>query len=490
MTPARPTVLSAVILLFLFTPDLFADVLVFKNGGRQEGTIVEETEEHIVLDVPGVGKMTYARKGVREILRAEPGPTPAKKGERGEIKRIEDAFIWSGDRRQGTRSLRVRRMEDGSLRLEERIIYFDAKGVEEARVFLDEHVDAALEPKSLVYRELTKDGSPLRSIRATVRGGSIHLSISLPGERVESKHSLPEGVRFPLSAREQIFREHKRIKGDYEIAVYDPRKENFYRNTFTVLPTRQENWEGKALDVVVIRRRRAGHAPEEIWLNSTGKVLMEQLNGPGVVAIRTTAERLRAFHEGRKVDASPEEARATPLFVHPEAGFRITKPGMSWEVRKVRGVGGVTDDPVLELHYQPCFAYVDVRVEEGVPEGGLLSSLAVHMEKKFRKASKDFVKVSDGFRKVAGKDACGMVATSTLKEEALKSEVVGFVHADRTWYVVLAAPVKYFPAAQKEFARILASLQFIEDKKPEKPAEDTPAPKEDTPADPADPAED
>lgn len=479
MTPARRITVPAILLLLLFAPDLFADVIVFKNGGRQEGKIVEETDEHVVIDVEGVGRITYARSKVKEIQRSEPGPDLPEKGERGEITRIEDSFVWSGDRRRGTRSLRVRRMEDGSLRLEERIFYYDTEGNQEARIFLDEHTDATLEPKSLVYRELTKDGSALRSIRATVEGGSMHLSISLPGERTESDYSLPEGVRFPLSAREQVFREHKRIKGDYEIAVYDPRKENFYRYTFTVLPSRKENWEGELVDVAVIRRRRAGHEAEEIWLNPAGHVLMEQLNGPGVVAIRTTAERLRAYREGRKVEASAEEARATPLFVHPEAGFRITKPGMSWELRKVGGATG----KVLELQYQPCFAYVDVFVKEGVPEGGLLASLAVQMEKDFRKASEDFEKESDGFLKVAGLDACRIVATSTNKGEALKSELVGFLHGDRTWYVVLAAPTKYFDDARKEFAQILASLEFIGDGKkparPETPPKDTPDSPED-----------
>ena len=204
MMLARRLALPVVFLLLLLTPDLLADVIVFKTGGQQVGKIVEETETHVVMEVEGVGKVTYSRVKIKEIQRKGPQPDPGKKGERGELLRFEDCFVWSGDRRIGTRSVRIRRMPDGTLRLEERTVFYDAKGVEEARIFLDEHTDATLEPKSFVYRVQTKDGSPLRTVRGTVRDGSIHLSTSLPGKRDSSVQRLPEGVRFPLSAREQM----------------------------------------------------------------------------------------------------------------------------------------------------------------------------------------------------------------------------------------------------------------------------------------------
>ena len=58
------------------------------------------------------------------------------------------------------------------------------------------------------------------------------------------------------------------------------------------------------------------------------------------------------------------------------------------------------------------------------------------------------------------------------------------MYDDRTWYVILAAPPKYFDGAREEFGQILKSLQFIEEEEkdegegkkempPEKPAEDT-----------------
>jgi len=450
---------SALILLVVLiaTPAVLGDVVVLKNGHRQSGKVVEETEKHVVLEIPGLGRITYARRDVKEIVRDE--PVPAKKEEVGDLLRVEHSFVWSGDRRRGTRSVRVRKMPTGDLQLEETVVFYDDKGKEEVREFLIEVTDAALEPKSITYR--SQSAAYQHALRGDVRDGALHVVVSLPGKRRESKLRLPEGVRFPLSAREQIIRERKRIKGSYEIPVFDPREENFYKFTFTILAPRKVNWEGQVLETTVIRRKRSDRPDEEIWVDPNGAVQTEQLNGPVMVAIRTSAERLAAFQEGKRVEASPEEMRVRPLVVHPEAGFRLVKPGLAWEFKKTKPGKG----PILSLSNLQYFAYVDVFIKDKVPEGGLLSSLAVQMEKDFSGASKDFKKVSDGFLEVAGRKACRIVATSKNKGEELKSVLVGFLHEKKTWYVTFAAPTKYFAAARPEFEQILKSFEFIESAK-------------------------
>jgi len=447
----------AVLLLLVVGPVALGDVVVLKNGCRLTGKVIEENENRILLETPGLGVHTVYRKDIKEIIREE--PDPGKKDESGELLRVEDAFLWSGKRRIGTRSIRVRRLAKGELQLEEETVFYDEKGKEEVRLFLIERVDSALEPRAITYRSQSAEGNI--TLRGKVEDGALRIAVSLPGRRRESRLSLPEGVRFPLSAREQIIRERKRIKGSYEIPVFDPREENFYKHTYTILEPRKVDWEGEIREMTVIRRRRSDRRMEEIWVDSNGAVLTEQLNGPVMVGIRTSAARLGAFKEGKKVEASPEEMRVRPLFVNPEAGFKLVKPGLAWEFRKMAPGQGLA----LSLFNVRYFAYVDVFIRDAVPEGGLLSSLAVKMEKDFSGASEEFKKLSEGFLEVAGEKACRIVAASKNKGEELRSVLVGFLHDKKTWYITLAAPTKYFEAARPEFRQILESFEFLDAKK-------------------------
>ena len=456
MTAIRRSAFLAPLLVFLLVPAAFGDVIVLKSGYRQSGKIVEETEKHVVIEVEGIGRITIQREAILEILRGDPSAKEEPEEEKSDLLRVEDSFVWSGERRVGTRSVRVRKLENGDLQFEEDSTFYDDKGAVDVRLFLVERVNPALEPRSIVFRSHAKDG--LSALSGEVREGYLHVALSLPGERRKNRFRMPEGVRFPLSAREQVIRERKRIKGSYEIQVFDPREENYFRKlVFGVDPVRKVDWEGEVVEVTIIQRDRGDRKREEIWVEAGGSVITEQLNGPAVVAIRTTPERLAAFKEGKQVEESAGEKRVRPLFVHPEAGFRITKPGLAWEFKSVK----TDDEHVLSLSNLRYFAYVDVFVMDGVPEGSLLSALAVQMEKRFQANSKDFEKLSDGFLEVGGEKAHRIVATSMNKDEKIKSFLVGFLHGDRTWYVTLSAPVRYFEEAKPEFEEILASFEFI-----------------------------
>ncbi len=463
MTPANrlaPIFFAILALLPLDRVAEAGDVIRFKNGRTLTGRITSETREAVVLEMEGGGRVEVPRKLILEIIRdVNPEPEPSADPEDGVasgVLRSEQFFLWSGERRFGFRSLILRRTDTGGFRLEEDIVFLDENGEEDVRVHTLEICGRGLEPLEILYRESAKAGH--RTLRGKVTEGRLEITISLPGERRKSSMMAPAGLRFPLSAREYAIRMREASGEKFEAPVFEPREENFFRYRFEAAGVRRVDWDGKVVDATVLRRHRGNRAVEEIWLDPAGRCLTEELNGPGLVAVLTSRERLSAFEAGNEVAASDDEERVRPLFVHPEAGFKIRKPTLSWSFEKQPR----NSTKVLSVSNLETFAYFDIFVLNETPEGGLLSSLAVDMERRFKDRSRSFRKLEDGFVQMGGEPACRIIATSMNKGEELQSILVGSLHGNKTWLITMSCPKKYFKKARPEFEAMLKSFKFIE----------------------------
>ncbi|MHC4862378.1 MAG: hypothetical protein ACYTDY_20075, partial [Planctomycetota bacterium] len=400
----RLALLGLVILVTVTSAALAEDVIVFKNGRKLSGRIVQETKETVVIQIPGGGKATFSRAEIKEILRDVSPKEGEKEVVEAGVLRSEHYFVWSGKRRLGTRSLWVRKLEGGRLSLEEESRFLDDKGEVEVVARVTEIVSPSLEPQEIVYREISSRGK--LTLSGAVRSGSLELDVSLPAGRRKSSLRLPDGCRFPLSAREFAIRERSRLKGAWVVPVFDPREENFYPYRFESAKGRSIDWEGARTEVTVLKRRRGERATEEIWIDPAGRTLTEELNGPEVVAVLSSRKRVQAHRDGAEVKPTSEEERVRPLYVHPEAGFQVRKPNIAWSFKERSG----EDERVLEISNLRYFATVDIWCRKRRPEGGLLSTLAVQMEKEFAASARDFKKLSDGYFEVGGERAYKMIA--------------------------------------------------------------------------------
>ena len=452
----RPGLFALLLLLVTAGLSSAGDTIRFKNGRSLSGRIVAEDGESVTLEIDGGGKLTVPRRDIAEIVRETAGSGGGEAESTGGAVRAEHFLVWSGTRRLGTRSLWVRKNDAGGYVLEEESTFLDAEGKEEVRVRIVETVTAALEPVEILYREIAVGGQTVR--HGVVRGGALHLSVSAPGGKRESTLAMPDGVRFPLAAREFAVRERERLKGAWEVKVFDPREENFYLYRFESAGTRRVDWEGAVTEVSVLVRHRASRAPEEIWIDAAGATLSEELNGPEVVAVRTTRERIDSLLSGEDVATSAEERRVRPLHVNRDVGFQVRKPTLSWTFEPGKPGGR----QVLTISNLRWFAYVDIIVLPLEPEGGLLSSLAVDMEKRFEGASENFKKLSEGFLEVGGEKAVRIVASSRNRGEELQSWLVGVLHGGRTWLIAMACPKAYWTGAEPEFQKILDGFEFLD----------------------------
>ena len=67
MTRRFYVVISAALILVFFSAALAADVIVFKNGKIVEGTIVEETDDLVAVELESGGKGAYSKDDIRTI---------------------------------------------------------------------------------------------------------------------------------------------------------------------------------------------------------------------------------------------------------------------------------------------------------------------------------------------------------------------------------------------------------------------------------------
>jgi hypothetical protein len=463
MTSAKrlaPLFLAALALLLVDRAASAEDVIRFRNGRSLTGRILSETREAVVLELPGGGRVDVSRDLILEIIRdvrPEPEPgAPADSAAGAGVLRSEQFFLWSGEHRLGSRSLVVRTTDTGGLRLEEDVVFLDEEGEEDVRVHTLEVATRDLEPIEILYRESSDQG--LRTLRAKIEEGRLLMTISLPGERREGSMQAPEGLCFPLSARERAIRMRERAGEKFEAPVFEPREENFFRYRIEAAGERRVDWDGKAVEATVLRRYRGERAVEEIWLDPAGRCLTEELNGPGLVAVLTSRERLSEFEAGSAVAASDEEERVRPLFVHPEAGFKVRKPTLSWSFEKQPR----ESTKVLSVSDLSTFAYFDVFILPETPEGGLLSSLAVDMERRFKSRSQSFEKLDEATIELGGEPAFRILASSMNKGEELLSLLVGSLHGGKTWLITMACPKQYFPKARPQFEAMLKSFEFID----------------------------
>ncbi len=444
----------ASLLLLLSAAEARSDDLVrFRNGRSVAGRVVRETAEEIVIELTGGGRLAVPRSLVAEVVRDVPADPAEARGEVEGVLRSEHSFLWSGRRRVGARTLVVRRLAGGDLQLEEDTVFLTEDGREDVRVRLVERSGADHSPREIVYREASAAGGTM--LAGTVRDDSIDLAVSLPGERRQTTLRRPPDLRFPLSLREEVVRDPRRARA---APVFDPRGETFVAVAYEPLGTRRVPWDGAATEVTVLSRRRGSRPGEEVWLDAGGRCLTEEVNGPQIVAVLSTRERVEAFLAGSQVTESGEERRVCPEFVHPEAGFRVRKPSLAWTFEP--GPPGARK--VLSLSSLRWFAYADFFVLPGAPAGGDdLPALAADMVRRFSAVSEGFEKQSEGCFDVGGVKAVKMTVRSRNKGEDLRSLLVGFVQGGRTWFVTLACPAAVFEEAMPDFDAILASVEFL-----------------------------
>jgi hypothetical protein len=440
------------ILLAVFAGSAAAgDVIHLKGGGEIRGEILSETDEVVKIRLAIGGSMDVLRSRIREIVRGQEEAKPAAPERRTEA---TDSFLIyeGGTNLVGWRQVRSYRRDDARLYESETVfVGEDAKPL--VRVHIVETVAGDGTMRSFNYREKTGDG-PERVKRGEVVGEVLNLTETFRGKVTRSSIPIQKGSRLPSAARAFVLERLGDLKGELETPVIDPVTGTVVVIRWTVGKKETMKRGGKEVEVKVIRATKNDVTSVE-RLDSEGRTISVELNGPSLVAVAVGREKIAKMKSGKGVESRVAGALQN-THLDREAGFSIDKPDATWAFEPGSGMCLVT------LKHAKTFSYVDVLRDTSVPKGTQLETLALNVQRWLAANSEKFTKESDGYAEAGGERAYHLVAHSIIKGEEIRTRVVAVIHDDVAWIVAASCPAAYFKRLGPIFERIVASLEFAE----------------------------
>jgi hypothetical protein len=336
------------------------------------------------------------------------------------------------------------------------LTFLGADGRPETTRRLVEEATPALEPRSIFYME----AGPVRHLTRTaeVRDGRLVVETVLEGETSREDFPLPPDFGTPQAARALVLRAHGGGEAAWRGTTYDPREGRFERLAIRADRLERAVRDGKPVEAVVLVRDRGGVAEEE-RVALDGSLLSADLDGPRLTAVGTTRERLEAFRRGPLPGEAEEERRARTSFVAPEDGFRVLKPGASWEFVPAEGRGDGR-----RLLVRDALGVVSISVEartlaEG--EDPPPAALGADLLERLRGEYGDWRRLEDRFVEHAGRPAFRILAEGTRNGDPTRVLGLAFAHRGRAWTLLATAPVPHWEETRPHLERVLASFEWL-----------------------------
>ncbi len=457
-------VLPGAAALLLCAGSASADEVELRNGRVLEGEVIGETDADVTVRVEG-GQVTFEKRLVSAIRKgptaaaaapAETAKAPSPAPFSGVAPAREDwAILWSPERRAGWRHTQAGDSDAGTT-FEEETAFFGEKGEPGETMRLVEEAGPGLAPVSFLYRESAGGREMTRTGR--VEAGRLRVETWSAGARSSADHPLPDGFRLPLAARAFVLREYDRLPGGWRGTTYDPRTGEFVVLALRCRRTERVLWEGEAVEVCVLERERGGVLEEE-RVARDGRVLAADLNGPGLTAVGSTRSRVEALRAVPEAEASAEERRARTVFVAPEDGFRIFKPGIAWDFVPPADRGAATRVTVKDAS---GFAFVSVASEEApTGEEPPPAALGAALERRLRAGSAELEKMEDGFGEAGGRPAYRILCDALVKGDRVRTLAWTFLHRGRVWTLTATCPRGVWDEARPYLQRILDGFEWL-----------------------------
>lgn len=204
------------------------DLVRLKNGNTQEGRVIEDNAEGVLLRKTnaqgGFSEVRLPRNQVRQVL-IEGGSLRKTEQDAARV-RSETFLLQREGVTLGTRRLDLWRLKRTGLpgfRLEEELVWF-AQGphVPAARSRRVEITDARFHPTRLLFSEtvLQKGGAQRRTVAGQVVDGVCKVTANLGGERSQLEIPFATDVYGRLGLREHLLRS-KRTMGLHRWSVFD-----------------------------------------------------------------------------------------------------------------------------------------------------------------------------------------------------------------------------------------------------------------------------
>jgi len=448
--PADSKGVRRLALIVLVSVAYAGDAVHLENGRILRGTVLAEDDEEVVIDLGG-GKLRIPRRRVRLVERGTAPDAPP----RTLTKRDEWFLVLHRDKVVGWQHL-VETLHGSRRQVQEETVFFRPGGGDDVSMRRVETDDENGPLEFLLFESYAGDAEVTSG---QVRDGKASVRVSRGGRTEDVVIDLPEECALALPAWSR-FLEESRPGETRRLTVLDARA----LKTVTLLLRRDEDdappGDARPCRAVTlasdVRTERAFYRPGE------GSLTVE-LNGPTLVAKRTTRERVDL---ARKANAAPAplsiaEAQRFPFFLRPEpldahharAGLSFRVPDPGWTPEPLDADTG----RVLCFEKVALFASMDVFTYPGAIDAD--EALA-----------RGLARIKLDVEEVKGHGEAETLAVGALparaqllsvrhRGEDLRALVVAVAARDRYVLLVGAAPARWWRWAEKDFRALAASLE-------------------------------
>jgi hypothetical protein len=431
---------------------LAGDAVHLENGRVLRGTVLEENDEEVVIDL-GAGKLRVPRHRVRLVERGVAPEAPSKTLTR----RDEWFLVLHRDKVVGWQHL-VETLHGSRRQVQEETVFFRPGGGDDVSLRRVETDDEDGPQEFLLFESYAGDAEVTSG---SVRDGKAHVRVTRGGKVENTVIDLPEECALALPAWSR-FLEDARPGESRKLTVLDVRT----LKTVTLLLRRDEDdappGDPRPCRAVTlasdVRTERALYRPGE------GSLAVE-LNGPTLLAKRTTRERVDL---ARKANAAPaplsiDEAQRYPFFERPKpldahharAGLSFRMPDAAWSPEPLDADTG----RVLCFEKVALFASMDVFAYAGAVDAKEALARGLARLKLDAKEVKGLGEAE--VLTVGGYPARAKLLSARHRDEDLRVLLVAVAAKDRYVLLVGAAPSRWWRWAEKDFRALVASLEVV-----------------------------
>jgi len=453
-------------LFFFLTPSVWAqDVIRLKNGAKLKGTILAETKESITLQIKA-GSVELKKELVSEVLRGRRNLLQEKARALLTLSHFPEQESWHLVYRKGHRVgyrhvelKREVRQGVGGYVLKDRLVFLSESGQgPDAELDVEEFVDADLQPRQVLCRRAGgASGWQMEGLR---EGDRLHIKERSGGATATSTALFEKGVELWGLLLRRLAQSPPPEGGYPPFTLFDPERKSFTRIRLE-RRIRRVNLAGHT-EQVLIFRCTAGGRVRETWLDMAGKLVRDEIQGPFLISLRTSKERVLAYARG---DGDEQSRDLKLLFRSDETGLSLLRPDRSWEM-DVPLDGGPR---LLSLSEVSLRATVDVFRLQGFPRGTLPAGLALKVMARMQRAAKNFRQESIKKGPVGAGEGLLFRVVSRRRGTLVTTLGALVMDGEQAFVILCAAPSARYGRAEESFKRLLGSLKFASSKPPPVP---------------------
>jgi hypothetical protein len=220
----------------------------------------------------------------------------------------------------------VTRDDQGQIRIDEEWEFTEDR--RKTAVTILEVLDEDRSPLSCYYHERSamlgdERVHDERIVKGEVQDEKLAIQRLSASVRTQDVYEFPDGTRFPLELTEELRQELAGSAEGRVYRLYDPRSDEFVTRNLALGRWRDVEIDGEVKKIRELVAQTVASSNRE-WLDASTMVLRREINGPALVAVRSTEE------DARRQAAAGQQIFPSSFRSEPGKRFALWLPNPLW----------------------------------------------------------------------------------------------------------------------------------------------------------------